>query len=368
MKKFWNSFTESLKVFFNCKQKSKTKRPMKKKTLIVLCVVLAIVLVLLIVGAIYMDSMLGLIGRQPGNETMSSSEYEEWLKQQSESRPEGYEAMDPNNIDWGSIANPLEMGDGIVNLLLIGQDRRADEGARARSDAMILCTINKNTNTITMTSFMRDMYVQIPGYQDNRINTSYFLGGSSLLNKTLMTNFGVTVHGNIEVDFYGCMEAIDVLGGVDIELTQAEANYLNKHGNWEVTNEAKWNLQAGVNHLTGSQAVAYARIRAIGNDYARTERQRKVLTALLEGCKGLSVTEMDSLFRKILPNITTDMTNSELLGYVWAVFNMLSDLKIENSRIPADGTCRETWISEMAVLLPDLEANREILQKTMKGE
>ena len=367
MKKFWNSLVESLKVFFNCKQKGKTKRPMKKKTLIILCVVLAIVLVLLIVGAIYMDSMLGLIGRQPGNETMSSSEYEEWLKQQSESRPAGYEAIDPDNIDWGDIANPLEMGEGIANILLIGQDRRSGEG-RARSDAMILCTINKNTNTVTMTSFMRDMYVQIPGYQDNRINTSYLFGGSSHLNKTLMTNFGVTVHGNIEVDFYGCMEAIDVLGGVDIELTQAEANYLNKRGNWEVTNEAKWNLQAGVNHLTGSQAVAYARIRAIGSDYGRTERQRKVLSALLAGCKGLSVTEMDSLFRKILPNITTDMTNSELLGYVWAVFNMLSDLKIENARIPADGTYRETWIRGMAVLLPDLEANRAVLAEIMKGK
>lgn len=368
MKKFWDSFVESLKVFFNCKQKSKKKLSVKKKSLIILCVVLAVILVLLVVGAIYMDSMLGLIGRKPGNETMSSSEYEEWLKQQSESRPAGYEALDPDSIDWGSVANPLEMGDGVVNILLIGQDRRADDGARARSDAMILCTINKNTNTLTMTSFMRDMYVQIPGYQDNRINTSYFLGGSDLLNKTLMTNFGVTVHGNIEVDFFGCMEAIDVLGGVDIELTSAEANYLNKHGNWEVTNEKNWNLQPGVNHLTGSQAVAYARIRAIGNDYARTERQRKVLSALLSGCKGLSLTEMDSLFRKILPNITTDMTNSELLGYVLAVFNMLSDLKIENARIPTDGTYRETWIREMAVLLPDLNANRAVLAEIMKGK
>lgn len=351
------------------KKKKKFEFSMKKKSMIILCVVLAVVLALLVAGAIYMDSMLGLIGRSEGHETMSSSEYEEFLKNQTtETKPYDFSGLelDPDSIDWGSVANPLETGDGVVNILLIGQDRREGEGERARSDAMILCTINKNKNTLTMTSFMRDMYVQIPGYYDNRINVSYALGGMKLLNKCLETNFGIQVDGNIEVDFYGCMDAIDLLGGVEIELTQAEASYLNRKGNWEVTNEYGWNLQEGKNLLTGSQAVAYSRIRYVGNgDFGRTERQRKVLTALLEKCKNLNVVQMDSLFRKILPMVNTDMTNSEILGYVWAVFTMISDLQINNQRIPADGAYQDAWISEMSVLLPDLEANRKILAEIM---
>lgn len=365
MKKLW----ESIKGLFSKGKekpegKKKEKWSKKKKTMVILCIVLAIVLVLLIGGAIYMDSMLGLINRDPGQETMSSSEYHDWMNGQTESRPEGLEEVDPNNMGWTAV-DPIELREGIINILLIGQDTR-ESGSRARSDAMILCTIDTVNSTITLTSFMRDMYVQIPGYDDNRINVSYLLGGSELLDKCIYTNFGVPIHGNVAVDFYGCMEAIDILGGVDIELTAAEAKYLNKHGNWEVTNEKKWNLQAGVNHLTGSQAVAYARIRNIGNnDYGRTERQRKVLTALLNGCKGLSVAEVDALVRKILPNLTTDMSNSDLLGHVWTVFKMLPSLQMNSSRVPADGAFREAWVRGMAVLIPDLSANRDVLAKIM---
>lgn len=347
--------------------KKKIDAKSKRTMLTVLCAVLAVVLVVLIIGAAFMESILGMIERDPF-QGMSESEYLEYLQSQTESKPEDYtgEELDPEDVIWGDVADPLETGSGVVNILLIGQDRRANESGNCRSDSMILCTINKHKNTITMTSFMRDMYVQIPGYYDQRINVSYALGGVKLLNKTLEKNFGIQVDGNIEVDFYGCMDAIDLLGGVEIELTKAEAEYLNRRGNWQVTNETGWTLKEGVNLMTGSQAVAYSRIRDIGNgDFDRTARQRKVLSLLLEKAKDLDLLQIYELMQRILPMVTTDMTNTEIMGYTLSVFNILTKAEVETLRIPADGACRDVWINEMSVLLPDLEKNREILRRVM---
>ncbi|MFQ9799037.1 MAG: LCP family protein [Clostridia bacterium] len=100
----------------------------------------------------------------------------------------------------------------MVNILLIGQDRREGEG-RQRSDSMILATINKKSQSIYLTSFMRDMYVPIPGYSDNRINAAYAFGGMDLLDDTIETNFGIHIDGNVEVDFSGFKTLIDMMGG-----------------------------------------------------------------------------------------------------------------------------------------------------------
>lgn len=349
------------------------KRHSRKRTLlIVLCVLLALILGLMLAGTIYLQSMMNLIGRTDadGYTTMSAEEYEQWLKEQQGTLDPGFtgEVLDPTDVSWGEATEPIEQSEGVINILLIGQDRREGEG-RARSDAMILCTINKSTKTLTMTSFMRDMYVQIPGYHDNRINASYELGGMKLLDACLEKNFGVQVDGNVEVDFTKFMDIIDMLGGVDMELTRAEANYLNSRGNWDVNDSTagQWNLKAGKNHLTGEQALAYSRIRYVGNgDFGRTERQRKVLTALLDKTKGLSILELNNLLQKMLPMLTTDMSNAQILGYALEVFPMLSDLEMVTQRVPADGTFSDAVINEMMVLKVDLEANRKLLQACMQ--
>ena len=234
---------------------------------------------------------------------------------------------------------------------------------------MILCTINRDDKTVTLTSFMRDMYVKIPGYRANRINASYELGGMQLLDATLEQNFGVQIDGNVEVDFDGFMEVIDMLGGVDIELKDYEANYLNRRGNWDVDDSTagQWDLKEGMNHLTGEQALAYSRIRYVGNgDYERTERQRTVLNTMFEMCKDLSVRELNNLLQKLLPHLTTDMTNSEILGYAAQMFPMMSDLQITMQRVPADGTFSDAYIDGMAVLKVDLEENKKLLASCME--
>jgi len=233
---------------------------------------------------------------------------------------------------------------------------------------MILCTINLSNKTLTMTSFMRDMYVQIPGYSSNRINASYAFGGIKLLNDCLKKNFDIDVQGNVEIDFFGFMDVIDYLGGVEIELTAEEARYLNRRGNWDIEDNAgTWSLQEGVNLLNGSQAVAYSRIRQIGNgDFGRTNRQRTLLNKILGMVGQMSATQVNGLLEVVLPLITTDLTNAEIMGYVVKLFPLLTELKIESQQIPAEGTYSMSMISGMSVLVPDITENCEILAEIMK--
>lgn len=350
---------------------SNRSRSRRRPFLIVMCAVLSVLLVALIAAVAYMESMLGLINKTDPNgqgSTLSSSQIQDILDETDPLDPDYTgPSMNGSDVTWGPDATkPVETGENIINILLIGQDRRAGEG-RSRSDAMILCTINKSAKTLTMSSFMRDMYVQIPGYRDNRINVSYAIGGMSLLDECIEKNFGVRIDGNVEVDFSGFQKVIDLLGGVEIELTRSEANYLNERGNWDLENNAgTWSLTAGVNKLNGSQALAYSRIRYIGNgDFGRTNRQRTVLNALMEKAKTMSITQLNNLLKEILPLLTTDLTDTEILSYAAQLLPMLSELTVVTQQIPAEGAYKMTMIDGMSVLLPDLEANRKILADIM---
>lgn len=262
-----------------------------------------------------------------------------------------YPELDPSEIQWTTATNTIGDEENLINILLIGQDAREGE-TRARSDTMILMTFDKNNGTITMTSFLRDLYVQIPGYQDNRINAAFAFGGMRLLDETLMQNFGVSVDANVSVNFEGFSQIIDILGGVDIELTQQEAAALG--------------LPSGMNHLNGSTALDYARIRKIDNDFGRTARQRKVISALLTAFKDASMSQINDLLNEILPLITTDMTNMQIVSYMTELFPMLSGATISSCTIPADGTYSFNTVREMEVIVADFEANRQILQETLE--
>jgi anionic cell wall polymer biosynthesis LytR-Cps2A-Psr (LCP) family protein len=184
-----------------------------------------------------------------------------------------------------------------------------------------------------------------------------------LLEKSLETNFGILVDGCVEVDFNGFKKAIDLAGGVDVELTNAEAKYLNEH-RWE--NELGKVFAAGVNHMNGEQALAYSRIRAIDSDFGRTQRQQNVIGALLNKAKGMSLGDMDRLLRAILPCLTTNMTNSQILGLAADILPMVGQLQTTKLQIPAPGTYQDVYIRGMAVLLPNFDQNRLILKDCMK--
>lgn len=260
--------------------------------------------------------------------------------------------------DVGFQSHLLRLGSSKpVNILLIGQDAIRDSGAR--SDTMILCTFNKKNNTITMTSFLRDLYVKIPGHKSNRINAAYRFGGTELLNETIRENFGIEVDGNIQVDFSCFEKIIDKLGGVTMELTEAEADFINSHMEESALTE-------GTHLLTGAQALMYARNRYdVDGDFSRTNRQRKLLNVLLETYKSRKLTEMLELIQDILPMINTDISKSDLTAYAVTLGPMLSDAEIRTQAIPVAGGYYDAKIDGKWVLVPDLPKNAEALADSL---
>ena len=255
----------------------------------------------------------------------------------------------------------------IKSILLIGQDKQGDQ-TRQRSDSMILATLDKDQGTISLTSFMRDLYVAIPGYSSTRINAAYAYGGMELLDETLEENFGVQIDGNVEVDFEVFKVLVDKVGGIDLELTQAEADYIcgrDQSVLYPQPLRTDWNLQEGVNHLDGEQALIHARNRSIGNsDYRRTERQQDVLKAAFAKIKDLNVLEIGGLIKDVLPLVTTDLSLWDMTGYAMDVMSIGTD-EIQSYRIPEDGSYTPQTIDGMQVLVPDLEQNREYLQQIL---
>lgn len=334
-------------------------------SLIVLCVVLALVLFLMLFATAYVHHLLGLVtgNGDSMNETMSPEDLATFSADNGDS-DSTYSSVNPTDIVSPTIPVENLQAEGVINILLIGEDRRPGQ-SRQRSDSMILCSFNTNTNTLTMISFLRDTYIsQIPGYWAEKLNAAYALGGAKTLNQTLAAYFGVHVDANIAVQFDGFIEIIDMLGGVDIDLTEKEANWLNKE--WAYSSDLL--VSPGMNHLNGEQALAYSRIRKLDMDAMRAERQRKVLTALINAYKNKSVGEMLTLATDILGTgfIETDMSTDEVINYVKILFPMLATTTINNQQIPAAGTYTELTVGKItATKVCDLEANRKILKQIL---
>lgn len=323
--------------------------------------VISVILTLTVVTAVgvfgYTQYLLGAMSRDPdaGLETVSESQL---LEEMGEA--EGLLQTDTHEEIIVRLGNTNAE---VINILLIGQDRRPGQKTVARSDAMILCTVNQAQKTVTLTSFMRDMYVPIPGKKSNRLNAAYAMGGTKLLNQCIENNFGITIHGNVVVDFAACTEAIDLVGGVDVAVTAKEAEYLNTV-TYRDQDRWKTGFSEGINHLDGNQALAYARIRKIsGNDFGRTNRQRKVLTALMGKAKELTLPQIHRLLKDLLGQVATDMTNGQIWGYAMELLPNLKSFRIESQQIPANGAYRSTTVRGMQVLVPDMEKNRDILEK-----
>ena len=259
----------------------------------------------------------------------------------------GQDVMDPRDVKW---EDPESLNDEhLLNILLVGQDRRPGEG-RQRADTMIVISINQRKRKVAMISFLRDLYVQIPGYSSNRLNASYTFGGFELLKNTLHTNFGITIDSCFEVDFAGFRALIDAVDGIDITLTQEEAERVGG-GTTE-----------GLNHLNGKQALTYARIRQIGTDFGRTKRQRTVLLAAFQKIRKIGFTDLLRLLEDTLPYLTTDMTNSEIYLTMMKLFPLVTSAKIDSYYIPPEGTYSNLYINEMDILYPNLPKIRELLK------
>lgn len=328
-----------------------------KKLFTVAGIVLAVILVLIFLAYLAVNIFLNSIDRIDPDQTYNDPN--------SVIGEDGVVERDPTSAK----ADEIFAGKNVVNILLVGQDRRAweSEGPR-RTDAMILCTINTKDKTVTLTSFLCDLWVYIPDLYNQRLNMPYMLGGFPLLNDTLEYNFGIRADFNVEMDFSGFMEAIDLIGGVEIELSGAEAEYLNKRGNWGIVYDGKWDLREGKNLLSGSQTLAYTRINQLGTDFARTNRQQIVLTALIEKMGRLSATELFDLSREVIPLLATDMTNNQIIELLLCMLPMVSELKIETQHIPISGQYSFEKKGEDDVLVmsrDQLESSKKLLRETI---
>lgn len=329
-------------------QAEKPRRPGGwKKPVLIVCITLAVIIVALVAAAvIYYNNMLNKINHvdtgkieytEETGETAATTETEETAGIEEETTEETTEPHVESSADY-------------VNFLVVGQASREGEEERF-ADSNMLLTLNTYKKTLTMTSILRDTLIQGTSYTASngskhswgniKLTTVYHLGygwdgvaGSmKVMDLTLYKNFGIEVDYNIEIDFWTFVDLIDELGGLDVELTEAEANYLNEETDW-----VSHTMSAGVCHLDGSETLCYARMRhADGDgdsDIKRTSRQQNVVTLVLEKLKTKSLSELQELAEMALPMITTNMTNDEITQYLLTVLPMLSELEITSA-----GTC-----------------------------
>lgn len=267
-----------------------------------------------------------------------------------------------SNEDLGisdDLAN-LDAGD-ITNIAFFGVDQR-EKGELGRSDSTMVLTIDKKHKKIKMTSLMRDSYVQIDGHGQDKLNHAYAFGGPQLAIKTINENFGLNIKDFVSVNFGDLAHIIDALGGVQINIKNNEVKLVNDYIKdvASVTGLKGEPLSnSGMQNLNGVQAVAYSRIRYVGNgDFERTERQRTVLTALFEKITKAGVSEYPSLVNKLLPYVETSLSTGDIIK---TGTNALSAgiTNLEQERFPIDGYCKPLTKNGVWYLQVDLTATKK---------
>ena len=321
--------------------------------------VLTLSIVMLVVGAgcIYVDRVLSKINYADPENTNSSTETGPLFTGGTES------GSTAENAEAGILGGLLH-DDAVTNILLLGVDdyQKNDIG---RSDSMLLVSVDTRHQKLKLTSFMRDLYVAIPGYKSNKLTVAYADGGggadgAKLAVTTIEANFGVDIDRYVLISNSAFNQIIDRLGGVEITLTdetdrsgRTEADLINLYSG------DKNKVHTGKNLLSGAQAHYYSRIRDIGDDFERTERQRKVFESVAQSLKSANITTIYGILTDILPLVTTNMTKNEVISMA---SNSLTYLKypISQDRIPADGEYTPDDIPGVGnSLVPDLDACRE---------
>lgn len=306
------------------KEPMKGRRPVSgkgKKAVILNVAILVVSLVLITVGGtlVYADHLLGRIQFEPDP------------VQSSTPNNSGVTSFD-NMGNSKYVVNGLYHDDKILNVLLMGVDDY-QENDKGRSDSMLMVSLDRRHEKLKMTSFMRDMYVSIPGHQANKLTVAYSIGGPTLTVQTIENGFGVDIDRYVLISNDSFNKIIDRLGGVTVEITSAEAKLINTYSGESYSKR----LTGGIQHMTGKQAHYYSRIRDIGNDYERTLRQRKVLQAIIDEFKTSDLGTINGILYDVLPLVTTNMTKNEILSLAANSLTYLNYPTSQN-RIPVDGT------------------------------
>ena len=256
----------------------------------------------------------------------------------------------------------------VTNILLIGSDTR-NEDERGRTDSMILLSINRKTNETTMTSLMRDCYVEIPGNGYNKLNAAYKLGGAELLMDTIALNFDVKVDRYVYISFFSFINIVDAAGGIELDISDEEAAGMtdpmaeqNKYLGYKKGTDY---LSHGGNamHVNGNQALAYARLRYVGNaDFERTDRQRTVINRIIEKAKRLDPLALDNFIRVSCGELTTNMSKAELYVLFYKLLFSLG-YDMNELRIPVEGSYTYGTHDGQSTLDVDFDACTEAIRE-----
>lgn len=330
------------------KQNPKSGKRKWKIALIVLLVIVVLIGGAAIWGIRYYNETLGKMNIV----TLDKNLYETYIEETefTENTIQTTEPVEETEVTEPVETAPAEIKPGdIINILVVGQAYRAGEESHM-ADTTILVTLNTFDGTVTLSSVLRDAYVALPAYKShgegqNKFNVCYNLGynwggitgAMEYVNLTMLRNFGVQIDHNVEISFESFTRLIDYMGGVELELTEAEANYLNKDDLYVL-----YDVEPGLQHLDGMAALSYARMRkAAGDgesDIKRTERQRKLIGALVDKVRGLGLKELQSVVDELLPLITTTMTPSDVADVVIRMLPHVANLKIEGGTLPVETT------------------------------
>lgn len=301
----------------------------------------------------------GVQGEISPDDTVDATDYEKWLKDQ-----------------LAGIADNTMSNENVTNILVIAEDLRDTTGdSRGNTDVMILVSINKEAKTLTLSSFMRDIYCDIPGYYAARLNSAYAKGGPDVLMETLQTNFGIAVDKYVLVNFYSFIDIVEAIGGIEAEVTQAQidAMYAPMYEQNKILgnpHKTDYLYKPGKYVLNGNQALAYARIRkGVGDDFGRTSRQREVIFTAINKAKDLSMFEIKDLVDKILDNnmVKTNLSEGEVASLLLNCFEYM-DYEQQQLQIPSDGTWSGVRIRGMEVLSVNFVKNAKLLQETIYGD
>lgn len=258
-----------------------------------------------------------------------------------------------------------------MNILFLGGDSRSTTGYE-RTDSMIIVSVNQSSGELKMTSIMRDTYVKYSDNNSNRINAANVFGGPELAVKVVNENFGLAISNYVLINMTDLMEIIDLVGGIDIEMSESERKITNQYaalyqketGGYEGATTLD---SAGKCHLNGLLAVSYARNRYTDSDYGRVMRQQNVLLALANTMQNMDIDVLMSLTDKILSLLDTNLDSETIKELAYTVLAM-DLIDVEQYRVPADGTYKSGMFDGMWLIKPDFEANQKLLHEFIYGD
>lgn len=318
--------------------------PKKRGTRLILVILCLIIVMGNLVNLLFPVKVSGAVENPDQMNIIETHETDELTEKEAENVPERLENMS--------------------NVLVLGIHGTEDESV-PRADSILLVSVNPETKKLTLTSFLRDQYLEIPGHDKDKLGAAYPIGGAELMEQTIESNYGLIIDHTVTIHMEGFENIINIIGGVKIELTEEEAYYLN-HTNY-ISKMSNRNVIAGEQILNGDQALGYVRIRKVANlhgereDIGRCTRLRSLLLSVIEGCKEKEVSELLQLVTLILPNISSDVSMEDLLHYLYTALQ--EDVKTETLSIPIEDSYTEKVENGMFVLDVDLEKNKIALEQ-----